>query len=117
MSFFSALKAISRACLFFIIASAILVLFTVLPPGLLTTFTQLAAELLVQQPEERLLPLGQALLLGDDLLDLLAVVGYHGELNIVRRCQLAAGTIFTSVYSEFKLEKLWLASPVDRVAH
>jgi hypothetical protein len=38
----------------------------------------------------------------------------------VRRCQLAAETIFTSVYSEFKLEKLWLASPVDRfelIAH
>src|SRR5215217_3698028 len=41
-------------------------------------FTQLAAELLGQQLQERLLPLGQTLLLGNDLLDQLAVIGYHG---------------------------------------
>jgi hypothetical protein len=36
------------------------------------------------------------------------------EPDIVRRCQLAAGTIFDSVYPAFKLGKMRLASPVDR---
>jgi hypothetical protein len=36
------------------------------------------------------------------------------EPDILRRCQLAAGTLFQSDYPEFKLEKMWLASPVDR---
>ena len=42
------------------------------------------------------------------------------EPDIVRRCQLAAGTIFDSVYPAFKLGKMWLESPVDRfelIAH
>jgi hypothetical protein len=39
---------------------------------------------------------------------------FEEEPDILRRCQLAAGTLFPSDYPEFKLEKMWLAPPVDR---
>ena len=52
-------------------------------PPALGAFTQLAAELLLQQFQERLLTLGQASLFsGDDLLNQPAVIGYHGPFHL-----------------------------------